>query len=239
MYNPTENFGVEEHFGLRNLHLDTSCHLHDQVIVFIALKYYASHREAINANAQRLQPCTAKTRRQRTNECDDKETEGMDEPQTLAECLAILKETKDVFVSLVKSPAKFAQGVLKKFLNTIPDDAAETRTIQKGDITVIQDTINSIEDLHCKVHRGLDTILEMCGVCNEWKAGNNICQSMRRASGPWAHVAISSMMTDGPGGILFPMETGGPMYANDIYILDVEDGPGEYDHLWRWVGPSG
>ncbi|KAG1809031.1 hypothetical protein EV424DRAFT_1350177 [Suillus variegatus] len=104
----------------------------------------------------------------------------MSRKQTLAECLAILKETKDVFVSLVKSPTEFAQGVLKKLLATtsIPDDAAETRTTQKCDITVIQDAINSIEDLHCEVHRGLDAILEMCGVCDEWKAGNDICQSM-------------------------------------------------------------
>lgn len=86
-----------------------------------------------------------------------------------------------MFVSLVKSPTEFAQGVLKKLLATtsIPDDAAETRTTQKCDITVIQDAINSIEDLHCEVHRGLDAILEMCGVCDEWKAGNDICQSMR------------------------------------------------------------
>jgi hypothetical protein len=30
------------------------------------------------------------------------------------------------------------------------------------------------------------------------------------------------MMMDGPGDKLFPMEMGGPMYANDIYILDVD-----------------
>jgi hypothetical protein len=30
------------------------------------------------------------------------------------------------------------------------------------------------------------------------------------------------MMTDGLGGKLFPMEMDGPMYANDIYILDVD-----------------
>jgi hypothetical protein len=30
------------------------------------------------------------------------------------------------------------------------------------------------------------------------------------------------MMMDGPGGKLFLMEMSGPMYANDIYILDVD-----------------
>ncbi|KAG1898334.1 uncharacterized protein F5891DRAFT_981973 [Suillus fuscotomentosus] len=153
-------------------------------------KYYARHRGAINA--QRHQPCTAKTRCQRTNDppasdlpliarvakCfephdshSDDETEGVDAPQTLAECLAILKEAKDAFVLLVKLPTEFVQDVLKKFLDTMPDDSdAAGTSIQKGDITIIQDTINSIKDLHCEVHRGLDTILQMCGVCDEWKA---------------------------------------------------------------------
>ncbi|KAG1804023.1 hypothetical protein EV424DRAFT_1544818 [Suillus variegatus] len=39
-------------------------------------------------------------------------------------------------------------------------------------------------------------------------------------------LCIFSMMMDGPGHILFSMETGGPMYANDIYILNVD----------RWAG---
>ena len=33
-------------------------------------------------------------------------------------------------------------------------------------------------------------------------------------------LCISPMLTDGPGGILFPMETGGPIYADIIYILE-------------------
>lgn len=76
-------------------------------IVFLTINYLGfdtiRHREALNA--QRHQPCTAKTRCRRTNKCDDpaasdlpliarvaklfepqdsdfdKETEGMDEPQ--------------------------------------------------------------------------------------------------------------------------------------------------------------
>jgi hypothetical protein len=32
-----------------------------------------------------------------------------------------------------------------------------------------------------------------------------------RASGPWAHGKNILDMTDGPGGILFPMQAGGPM----------------------------
>jgi hypothetical protein len=35
-------------------------------------------------------------------------------------------------------------------------------------------------------------------------------------------MTISSMMMDGLGDKLFLMEMGGPMYANDIYILDVD-----------------
>ncbi|KAG1780891.1 hypothetical protein EV702DRAFT_1042600 [Suillus placidus] len=151
MYNPMENFGVEEHFGLRNPHLDTT-------MMIVPSPRYTPLKVRMHIIREQNRKYYAR--------------------QTLAECLAILKDTKDVFVSLVKSPAKFAQGVLKKFLDTIPDDAAETHMIQKGDITIIQDTINSIKDLHCEVHRGLDTILEMCGVCDEWKAGNDICQSM-------------------------------------------------------------
>ncbi|KAG1794442.1 uncharacterized protein HD556DRAFT_1443004 [Suillus plorans] len=201
-------------------------------------KYYARHREAINA--QRHHPCTAKTRCRRTNKCDDEpasdlplitrvaklfephdsdsdnETEGMDEPQTLAECLAILKETKDAFVSLVKSPTEFVQGVLMKFLDTIPDDAAETRTIQKGDITTIQDAINSIEDLHCEVHRGLDTILEMCGVCDEWKAGNDICQSMRLVVTQLDDILCHASMS-GVTEVAIAYELGELMYQRNDY----------------------
>jgi hypothetical protein len=42
------------------------------------------------------------------------------------------------------------------------------------------------------------------------------------------------MITDGLGGKLFLMETGGPMYANDIYILDVDGWARGILH--RWVG---
>jgi hypothetical protein len=35
------------------------------------------------------------------------------------------------------------------------------------------------------------------------------------------------MITDGPGVQLFPMGTGGPMYVNDIYIVDVDGWAGE------------
>jgi hypothetical protein len=34
------------------------------------------------------------------------------------------------------------------------------------------------------------------------------------------------MLADGPGGILFPMEMGGPIYADVIYILNND----------RWAG---
>ncbi|KAG2354445.1 hypothetical protein BDR07DRAFT_1382243 [Suillus spraguei] len=67
---------------------------------------------------------------------EDEETEEVDELQTLAECLTILKETKDKFVLVVKLPTEFIQ---------------DTHTIKKGNITVIQDTIDSIKDLHCDV----------------------------------------------------------------------------------------
>ncbi|KAG1844092.1 hypothetical protein C8R48DRAFT_780380 [Suillus tomentosus] len=113
------------------------------------------------------------------NSDEDEETDEVDEPQTLGECIAILKETKDVFVSLVKSPTEFVQGTLKKFLDTVPDTAADTCIVQKGDVTVIQDAIDSIQDLHHEAHRGQDMILQMCGICDEWKAGNAICEAMR------------------------------------------------------------
>ncbi|KAG2746069.1 hypothetical protein P692DRAFT_20820443 [Suillus brevipes Sb2] len=219
---------------------DTSSSLYYSGL-FLAIKYLGfntiRHREAINT--QRHQPCTTKTRRQRTKKCDDsptsnlpliarvaklfephdsdedEETEEVDEPQTLAECLAILKEAKDKFVLLVKSPTEFIQVVLKNFLDTIPDDA-DTHTIKKGDITVIQDAINSIEDLHRESHRGQDMILQMCGVCNEWKAGNEICQAMRLVVAQLDDILIHASVS-GVTEIAIAHELGELMYQQSDY----------------------
>lgn len=116
---------------------------------------------------------------------------------------------------VVKSPTEFIQGVLKNFLDTIPDDA-DTHTFKKGDITVIQDAIHSIENLHCESHRGLDMILQMCGVCDEWKAGNEICLAMRLVVAQLDDILIHASVS-GVTEIAIAHELGELMYQQSDY----------------------
>ncbi|KAG1857779.1 hypothetical protein F4604DRAFT_1931263 [Suillus subluteus] len=93
---------------------------------------------------------------------------------TLAECIAVVKYAKDDFMAHIKSPQKFTLGVFAEYTKSIPD-APGTH----GDREILKRAMSSIEDFLDRASRGQDGILQLCGVCDEWRAAEQVCTSMR------------------------------------------------------------
>jgi hypothetical protein len=58
----------------------------------------------------------------------------------------------------------------------MPDDDDSE---EPGDMSIFERAIESVEDIHEKAHRGQDRILQMCGVCDEWWAADEVCWGIR------------------------------------------------------------
>ncbi|KAH7917594.1 hypothetical protein BV22DRAFT_1135280 [Leucogyrophana mollusca] len=88
-------------------------------------KYYARHKQAINAKRRKFcRPDTRKAQREGMRVSDDEEQSlhGRDddisdsEIITLADCLAIMKDAKDELVALTDTPWTFVASVLQEFV---------------------------------------------------------------------------------------------------------------------------
>ncbi|KAH7904783.1 hypothetical protein BJ138DRAFT_1119087 [Hygrophoropsis aurantiaca] len=167
------------------------------------LKHYNNtdlkNRDAINARRRieclpenrlvkrrKRSPCTKKaTEPQEGAPGDDASANGKDsdfdpDNMTLTDCLSLVKDAKDELLELVGgAPRTYVGSVLHKFVATMEYSESAEDDDSDRDVSVITRAIDAIEDIHAKGHAGQDTIYEMCGVCEEWFAADQICRAMR------------------------------------------------------------
>ncbi|KAG1844276.1 hypothetical protein C8R48DRAFT_780332 [Suillus tomentosus] len=158
------------------------------------LKYYHSHKDIINTK-RRLQsrtPTTHKRSSASKPEMDHRPTSSSSSardlspaPTTLAECLEIVRDAKDELIGLAVLPGPYAyvEHILAKYVTTIPRECFNIETVDHsdpGDPSVIDDAILKVQGIYEKAFLGQDSILDMCGVCDEWRAADEVCQAIRR-----------------------------------------------------------
>lgn len=73
-----------------------------------------------------------------------------------------------------RSPQRFTTGVFTKYTQSFPDAPRS-----HGDREIFQRAISSIENFLTRATRGQDGILQLCGVCDEWRAADQVCRSMK------------------------------------------------------------
>ncbi|KAG2030870.1 hypothetical protein BDR03DRAFT_1016705 [Suillus americanus] len=115
--------------------------------------------------------------------CQDNEpSDDEDEPmETLQDCIAAVKYAKDDFMTYVKAPQRFFDLLIDEYSKTMPDP--EVCPTRNGDKSVFECAITSLEEFLDQAHRGLDGILQMCGVSDEWRAADGVCRFMREMIG--------------------------------------------------------
>ncbi|KAG2125359.1 uncharacterized protein EDB93DRAFT_1258223 [Suillus bovinus] len=124
-------------------------------------RYYARCRESILAK-----------RREIYHAANDDHDESL---ETLADCIAVVKYAKDDFMQHIQqSPQIFTIGVFTEYTKSFPDAPGS-----HGDREIFQRAISSIEDFLTRATRGQDGILQLCGVCDEWRAADQVCRSMK------------------------------------------------------------
>ncbi|KAG1787160.1 uncharacterized protein HD556DRAFT_1449089 [Suillus plorans] len=138
-------------------------------------RHYQKFRESILA--KRRQSRKEKKSCQGNEPSDDE-----DEPiETLHDCIATVKYAKDDFMAYVKSPRRFFDLLVDEYSKTMPDP--ELHPTANGDKSIFERAITRLEDFLDQANRGLDGILQMCGVSDEWRAADGVCRFMREMIG--------------------------------------------------------
>ncbi|KAG1897936.1 uncharacterized protein F5891DRAFT_1191247 [Suillus fuscotomentosus] len=149
--------------------------------------YYARNKVSINLKCQ-LAACCTPTTRQADSQATDSLGSGVlhdlsPAPDTLSDCLGIVREAKDELITLAATPVAYVEHILRQYVASVSNDSdgeALTDRRDGGDISIIKDAIQTIENIHKKAHHGQDKIWDMCGVCDEWRAADEVCRAIRR-----------------------------------------------------------
>ncbi|KAG1789964.1 uncharacterized protein HD556DRAFT_1446539 [Suillus plorans] len=138
-------------------------------------RHYQKFRDAILAKRRES--------RKAKKSCQDNEpSDDEDEPiETLQECIAVVKYAKDDFMAYVKVPRRFFDLLVDEYSKTMPDP--ELYPTENGDKSVFERAITNLEEFLHRANRGLDGILQMCGVSDEWRAADSVCRFMREMIG--------------------------------------------------------
>ncbi|KAG2356875.1 hypothetical protein BDR07DRAFT_1491342 [Suillus spraguei] len=116
-------------------------------------RHYQKFRESILAKRRQ----SRKEKKSQGSEPSDDE----DEPiETLHDCIATVKYAKDDFMAYVK-----------------------LHPTANGDKSIFERAITRLEDFLDQANCGLDGILQMCGVSDEWRAADGVCRFMREMIG--------------------------------------------------------
>ncbi|KAI5988851.1 hypothetical protein F5J12DRAFT_786788 [Pisolithus orientalis] len=80
-----------------------------------------------------------------------------------------MQDAKDKLVAYALAPQSFIEGILRKYIDSMPDDSDDELAAKSltGDLSIIEDTIATVEKIHSKALKGQVAIYEMCGVCPE------------------------------------------------------------------------
>ncbi|KAG1785651.1 uncharacterized protein HD556DRAFT_1450515 [Suillus plorans] len=138
-------------------------------------RHYLKCREVILAKRHQVRQ---EKKACQVNDLSDDE----DEPiETLQDCIAMVKYAKDDFMTHIKAPRRFFDLLVDEYSKTMPDP--ELYPTGSRDRSVFERAITNFEDFLDRANRGLDGILQMCGVCNKWRAAEGICKFMREMIG--------------------------------------------------------
>ena len=93
----------------------------------------------------------------------------------------MVKEAKDELVEYAPAPRSFIEKLLGEYIDSMPSDldnefGAKSST---GDLTIIETALAKVEKIQAKAQKGQVSVYEMCGVCPEWRATEQVCQGVR------------------------------------------------------------
>ncbi|KAG1895955.1 uncharacterized protein F5891DRAFT_1056023 [Suillus fuscotomentosus] len=88
---------------------------------------------------------------------------------TLSDCLGLVRDAKNKVLALVPSgiPTTYVKSILRKY-------AMSLRTSVAGDIGIFWDGLKLVEPYLLWAQQGQDKNFDMCGVCNEWRAADEV-----------------------------------------------------------------
>ncbi|KAG1800496.1 hypothetical protein EV424DRAFT_1352142 [Suillus variegatus] len=161
-------------------------------------KYHHRHKDTINTK-RRLS--YTPTKHKKYSIPPKSEMSGMDTPPTssareslspapttLSGCLELVKDAKDELVGLAVLPGPYAyvEHILGRYVATVPRECFDIETVDReepGDISIIDDAICTVRKIYENAYRGQDAIFDMCGVCDEWRAADEVCRAIHRVIG--------------------------------------------------------
>lgn len=101
---------------------------------------------------------------------------------TLSRCLAAVKDMKDELIAYAPRPHDFMEGILTAYIDSMPNDTndeyGEAKSCE-GDLSIIETAISTIEKFFTKANTGHMAIYEICGICPEWRATEQVCQGIK------------------------------------------------------------
>ncbi|KAG1891795.1 uncharacterized protein F5891DRAFT_1197421 [Suillus fuscotomentosus] len=88
---------------------------------------------------------------------------------TLSDCLELVRDAKNKVLQIVPSavPTVYVEGVLREY-------AISLCTSVVGDIEILGDAVRRVEPYLIWAQQGQDKIFNMCGICDEWRAADEV-----------------------------------------------------------------
>ena len=93
----------------------------------------------------------------------------------------MVKEAKDELIEYALAPWTFVEKILGEYIDSMPinpDNEFETES-STGDLSVIETALEKVKKIYSKAQKGQVKIYEMCGVCPEWQATEQVCRGIK------------------------------------------------------------
>ena len=94
----------------------------------------------------------------------------------------MVKEAKDDLINYALAPQTLVERILQEYLDSMPNDSDDEFGAAKsctGDLRIIEAALATVEKFHVKALKGQVAIYEMCGVCPEWRASEQVCHGIK------------------------------------------------------------
>ncbi|KAG2134929.1 uncharacterized protein EDB93DRAFT_1107253 [Suillus bovinus] len=141
---------------------------------------------------------------------------------TLHDCIAAVKHAKGDFMAYVKAPRRFFDFLVDEYSKTMPDP--KLYPTRQGDKSVFEHAIENFENFIDRANSRLDGILQMCGICEEWRAADAVCKFMREIVGIVEDILLH--LADGRDGeLVIAFMEGHPMRHD-------KSEKGNYNNFW-------
>ncbi|KAG1723576.1 hypothetical protein EDB19DRAFT_1916042 [Suillus lakei] len=128
----------------------------------------------------------------------------------LTQCLIALKIIKDDMLELTDDPCAFVQGVFLEYIKTLDSST-------KGDVTILEKTLATVEGLLNRVIPIQDQILNFCGIAPEWQAADLVSRFLRTILA-YLEDILCLLRFDGPSELAVAHSMGELMYQKGIRI---------------------